>query len=328
MNAIQRMQAVLAGRRPDRPPVSFWYHFAPDQVCGPPAVKAHVDHWQAFDLDFIKVMNDNGYPHDGPVASVADLRSVITVCGDAPEFQRQLDLLADLKRETGGQVMLITTIFNPWAVLRHLVRPPQRVHKPPNLNAAADQPSQKLKQFIAEDADAVGRALEAVARTLEDFARRCLAAGADGVFLSVRDDWLDYDQETSLYERVLRPLDVGILQSVADAPCNILHVCGRPLRFERFASYPAHVINWADRAAGPPLAEVVASLKPVPCGGVDNLETLPNGRPEDCAREVREALKAADNSPIIISPGCTYDPEAVPRENLEAICRAARSGEV
>ena len=29
MNKIERVMAVVEGRRPDRPPVSFWYHFDP-----------------------------------------------------------------------------------------------------------------------------------------------------------------------------------------------------------------------------------------------------------------------------------------------------------
>ncbi len=36
---IQRVNAVLAGRPPDRPPFSFWYHFSPDQVAGIGAVR-------------------------------------------------------------------------------------------------------------------------------------------------------------------------------------------------------------------------------------------------------------------------------------------------
>jgi len=37
-------------------------------------------------------------------------------------------------------------------------------------------------------------ALERIARNLARFAARCLAAGADGIFLSVRDDWLALDE--------------------------------------------------------------------------------------------------------------------------------------
>jgi hypothetical protein len=64
-------------------------------------------------------------------------------------------------------------------------------------------------------------------------------------------------------------------------------------------------------------------VKPAICGGIDNLVTLPNGTPEDCESEVADALRQAGTRPIILAPGCTYDPHRVPKANLEAICRAA-----
>ena len=62
MNKIERVKAVVEGRRPDRPPVSFWYHFGHAKVAGPAAVEAHVQHIETYDLDLLKIMDDNGYP--------------------------------------------------------------------------------------------------------------------------------------------------------------------------------------------------------------------------------------------------------------------------
>jgi uroporphyrinogen decarboxylase len=107
----------------------------------------------------------------------------------------------------------------------------------------------------------------------------------------------------------------------------MLHVCGRAVDFRAFAKYPVHVINWADRSAGPSIAEVKDWLKPAICGGIDNLATLPNGTPEDCEKEVADALRQAGDRPIMIAPGCTYDPNRVSKANLQAICRAVRRSE-
>jgi uroporphyrinogen-III decarboxylase len=49
-----------------------------------------------------------------------------------------------------------------------------------------------------------------------------------------------------------------------------------------------------------------------------------NGSEEDVEREVRDALAQAGNRPLIIAPGCTYDPNRVPEANLRAMVRAAR----
>ncbi|MFQ5805533.1 MAG: uroporphyrinogen decarboxylase family protein [Phycisphaerae bacterium] len=323
MKPIERVQCVLDGRRPDHPPVSFWHHFAPDQVHGPAAVAAHVAHVETFDLDFLKVMNDNPYPHATPVESIGDLASLTVMRGDEPEFARQLDLLADLKRSLRGPVLMTTTIFNAWATLRRLVRPPTR-HGPPNLEAD-DEASRIIKVWYAEDPAAVTTAIRTIASSLGSFARRCVDAGADGIFLSVRDDWVDSPADTTrLYDKLVRPTDLEILAGAAAGRLNMLHVCGKAVDLRAFAEYPVHALNWADRAAGPAIAAVSGWARPAICGGIDNLTTLPNRTAAECENEVIEALKQAGDRPIMIAPGCTYDPERVPRENLQAVCHAAR----
>ena len=323
MNAVERVQAVLAGRKPDRPPVSFWHHFQPDQFCGAAAVRAHLEHFEMYDLDFLKVMNDNGYPYGQLVECVDDLRALTVLSGGEPLFARQLELIAELKRALRGRALMTTTIFNPWATLRHMVRKPG-AHKPPNLNATEDAPTKRLLGFLDQDEPAVRTAVQTIAASLANFVRRCLDAGADGIFMSVRDDWLSALGGPTLYDQLLCAADVEILSAASTGSFNMLHVCGRPVDLAAFGRYPVHAINWADRAAGPSIADVVQWMKPAICGGVDNLSTLPDGAPEDCEREVREALAQAGDRPIMISAGCTYDPKRVPQSNLEAMCRAAR----
>jgi uroporphyrinogen decarboxylase len=323
---ITRVMAVLEGRRPDRPPVSFWHHFEAHQRHGPEAVSAHLDHLQAFDLDFLKVMSDNGYPGSGPVRTVADLASLEVLTGDEPEFARQLELLEALARELNGVVLMATTLFNAWATLRRMIKPKTR-HGPPSLAAAEDETTERMSMLLAEDREAVAGAIRVIGQSLANFARRCIEAGADGIFLSVRDDWVDTPANgPGTYERIVRPADLAILAGASAGRFNLLHVCGRAVNFDAFAEYPVQVINWADRSAGPTIGEVVNRVQPAICGGVDNLETLPRGTPQQCADQVRDALAQAGGRPLLIGPGCTFDPQCVPRENLEAVCRAAREG--
>ncbi len=323
MDRIERVQCVLEGRRPDRAPVSFWHHFAPDQVCGAAALRAHLDHVERYDLDFLKVMNDNGYPSARPIRGVADLASLTVLRGDEPEFARQLDLVSELKRALGGRRWMATTIFNAFATLRQQVGPPKRTHNPPKMSGGSDPATATILGFYRQDPDAVRTALENIGASLANFARRCLEAGADGVFLSVRDDWLDApDDDSRLYDALVRPGDLAILEGASAGRFNLLHVCGTSVHFRRFAEYPVHAVNWADRAAGPSIRDVCGRIKPALCAGVDNLTTLPAGTPEDCEREVADALAQAGDRPILIGPGCTFDPRRVPPANLEAVRRA------
>lgn len=325
MNSVQRIQAVLNGQMPDHPPVSFWHHFPPDQSFGPAALAAHLNHARTYDLDLLKVMNDNGYPHHASINALADLAAIVELRGDETEFQRQLDLLSDLKRELAGRVPMTTTIFNAWAVLRHLIRPPAQ-HNPPEMDAAADVPSQRIKEFLAKDELAVKSAISNIATSLEKFAHRCVAAGADGIFLSVREDWVESAESPGRYAQLVRASDLQILDGAKNGTFNMLHVCGRPVDLRAMSEYPIHAINWADRAAGPSIADAKGWMRPAICGGVDNLKTLPNGTPADVEAEVADALRQAGGRPIMITPGCTYDPVRVPVENLKATVRAARAG--
>ena len=321
MGPIERVQRVLAGQQPDRPPLSFWHHFSADKTHGPAAAKAHIDHLEVFDLDFLKVMNDNGYAHAAPIARIDDLASLSVLRGDELEFSRQLDLLADLKRTLHGRVLMTTTIFNAWRTLRILMP----TGDAPSTLDSADGRSHQIRQWFAQNPDAVRTALATIGTSLANFARRCIAAGANGIFFSARDAWVDSpDDPQPLYDELVRPTDLEILAAASTGSFNLLHVCGRAVDFRRSAEYPVHAINWADRTAGPAIADAGAWLGPTICAGLDHEHTMPNGAAEDCEAEVLDALLQAGGRPIMICPGCTYVAEDVPHRNLEAICHAVR----
>jgi len=327
MTKRQRVEAVIRGERPDRPPVSFWHHFDPDQTTGQAALDAHLRHLETYDLDFVKVMNDHQFPRGdvGVVRSVDDLKKIKPLPGSAGGFAGQLELVGRLKERLGQDILTCTTVFNAWAVLRKLVAVPSDKHGPPRM-MGEDERDDAVTALLKADRSAVKAALAAIGATVADFARECIAAGALGVFLSVRDDWVDrHANGAETYDEMVRATDLEILEAAEGAPFNFLHMCGRPLDFKRFADFPVAVINWADRAAGPSIAYARDRVKPAIAGGVDNLKTMPRGTPEDCAGEVRDALRQAKDRPIMITPGCTYDPKAVRADNLRAIVAAARS---
>ena len=70
----------------------------------------------------------------------------------------------------------------------------------------------------------------------------------------------------------------------------------------------------------PPKAD--SDLRPAICAGVDNIGTMVSGSPDDLTREIADAVQQGGDRPIMIAPGCTFDPDAVPTENLHAIRRA------
>src|SRR4030042_636776 len=187
MNKLERVTAALEGPQPDRPPVSFWYHFPPDCASGPRAVEAHVRHLETYDLDFLKIMDDNRYPRSvtasGVIAGVRDLDKFSVLGGDEDTFGRQLELIGELARCYAGRLRMATTVFNAWSTLRQMTEPDTGAHGPPVMENTADPRDAAMTRFLREAPQALARALEVIAESTANFARHCIAAGAGGVYL-------------------------------------------------------------------------------------------------------------------------------------------------
>jgi uroporphyrinogen decarboxylase len=221
-------------------------------------------------------------------------------------------------------LLFCTTIFNAWMTLRLLTQPPAERLGPPKL-VDFDERDDRITSLLKQDRAAVAAALGTIGESLANFARLCLQAGANGVFLSGRDEWADRRENgDGTYDEMVRPTDLAILNAAAGGTFNVLHICGRAVNFEAFARYPVHALNWADRSAGPSIAYARDRVKPTLMGGVDNLRELPNGKPADVVAQVRDAVRQAKHRPILITPGCTFDPAAVPEANLRAMVDAAK----
>jgi len=320
----ERVYTVLKGQKADRPPLSFWHHFPPPATRGEEAVRAHLEHLERWKLDFLKVMNDTGFPRPKPnwvITSAENLKQIPEYTGNEKEFEEELQIVRNLAERLRGDPPMVITVFNTWATLRRLCAPESDVHGPPKLDGF-DQRDEILQRIRKEDDRALSDALQKIGRALANFSKECLSAGADGIFLSVRDDWLENAKD---YDDFVKPNDLSILDAVSSGSFNMLHVCGKPKNFERFTKYPTQAINWADRYAGPRISDAIKVTRQTICGGLDNLNTMPNGTREDCVREIHDALLQAGGRPIMITPGCTYDPNAVPKENLQAIVDAVHN---
>ncbi len=272
-------------------------------------------------------MNDNGYPTRREIRRAADLRDLPVLRGDEEGYGRQLDLIRCLAAELSGKVFMATTIFNAWGVLRRMVAAEiADRHGPPTLGGPTTSTDARVSELLGEDRTAVGAALNAIAASQANYAGKCIEAGADGVFLSVRDDWVNTDANgRDTYDQMVRHGDGQIVSAAREGRFNVLHVCGVSRAFDGFAQYTVHVINWADRAGGPAIGEVIGRVQPAVCGGVDNLHTLPKGTPQAVQEEVRDALRQAGDRPMLVAAGCTYDPDTVPEENLDAMVHAVRA---
>ena len=289
MNKIERMQAMLQGERPDRVPAGFWFHFPAANAAGQAMAQAHIDYYRAADPDLLKVMNDNGYERVGveAITSPADWRKLEPAPQSSAAYQAQLSGLRELVDTLGDEVLMASTIFNPYATG----------------NKISDG---KVTEHLKADPEAVSAGLGAIAESLAGFAAACVEAGAAGIYFSAQGG--DGDRFTAQeHASYLKPHDITVLEAAtaAGATCNILHVCGRGLRLEDYRDYPGHTVNWAPQNDNPSLSAGRDLFQRPIIGGVDERGPIVDGTRAAVTAEVRAALAEMGSAGFMIGAGCT-----------------------
>jgi len=260
--ARQRINAAMRGDILDRPPFAVWRHFYGEEQPGRQLdlAKRLVSFVRQHDLDLLKY-NPRAqyhaepwgtmYRYDGDThptlerAAVADSSGWRDIHPFQPAggvFDEMLDGLA-FARAALPDVPLAMTIFTPLAICERLAGK-----------------ERLLADIHARPTDVLG-ALDAVAWTFAGFARECVAAGADGIFLATTV-WAQRDVlRDDEYDRFGRPFDLQVLEAVSGAPFNVLHVCGAQARVLELASYPVSAVSWNAHAYGNPSpAEFLAAV--------------------------------------------------------------------
>ncbi|NOZ26955.1 MAG: hypothetical protein GXP39_02745 [Chloroflexi bacterium] len=289
MNKIERVQAALRGEPVDRVPASFWFHFPCDRRAGHALARAHLEYYRAADPDFLKVMNDNGYERIGVdgIQTPEDWRKLKPAPLSSKPFQNQLDGLKELADAVGDEVLLVTTVFNPYATGNDISR-------------------RKVTEHLKADPESVSAGLAAIAESLAEFARACIEAGAAGIYFSAQGGEVDRFTEEE-FERYIKPHDLAVLRAAeeAGATFNLLHICGERLRLDAYADYPAHAVNWAPQLGNLGLREGRELFRRTIVGGVDQRGPIVTGPREAIVAEVRAAIAEMGETGFMIGAGCT-----------------------
>jgi uroporphyrinogen decarboxylase len=340
MNKRERVAAALAGDPVDRPPVSAWRHFVGREENATDLTAAMLEFHRTYDWDWLKVNPratyfaeawGNTYDFSQYVSvvpratrvileSVADLDTIRQVDPSGGAFGEQLDALARIRAGLDGDAPIIQTVFSPLSIISWLAGGPAGFELQglpsslPLMHAAMQQAPEALES-----------ALDAIATTLADYARQTLAAGADGIFFAIvrlaRDGYLTREQ----YARFGRPYDLRVLEAVAGATLNVLHICGDRVYFDAVTEYPVQALSWNSVLPGnPSLGEGAAATSAAVMGGVDEVETLPHGTPNDVTAAANAALAETGGRRTLVSPGCSVD-HRTSADNLVALRDAARA---
>lgn len=307
MNKIERIRAVLGGRKPDRVPASFWFHFPPKgKIKGKESVKAHLDYYLKSGIDFLKIMNEHPYQVDIEVKNPADWRKIKPAPIESGFFQDQLDEIKMITDTLGGECLTSTTVFNPFSSGNHA--------------------SGKLvTEHLKADPESVNIGLGIIAESLAEFAAACIDAGADGIYFAAQGGEADRFEEQIFLDNI-KPHDLTVLNAVkGKGELNIVHICNDNIRLHLYSNYPGDVINWAATAKNNiPLSAGKKLFNRTILGGLDNKGLIVDGSVEDIQERVYEIIGEFGSGNLIIGADCTL-PSDINIEHIQAVINAVEN---
>ncbi len=287
----ERIDRALKGQDVDRPPFSFWYHFGLQDFPGDRHARATLNFHRKFRTDLVKVMSDFPYPK----AEGNWLRLKV----EANPFPEQIRALEIIREGLRGGAYFVETVFNPWNVAEKLASP------------------EEVLRLKADNPQALLDALEVIAKSEANHAKRAVAAGAAGIFVAIANAQ-DGILTQGDYAKFSEPFDKMILSSVPDARLNMLHLHGDKVYLDRFfRGWPAAAINYSAHGTGIGISEVRRAYSGVLVGGLDerNFRRLT----ETELREQWQSAQAAAGKRFILTPGCSVPNETADEELLRLV---------
>jgi len=321
-NHRSRLEACLAGARPDRVPVALWRHFPVDDQDPARLAAATAAFQRTFDFDLIKVTPSSSFCIRGwgvrdewrgepegtrnytrrAIIQPEDWAGLAILSPTAGELADQLECLRLLTKEFSPGTPVVQTIFSPLAQAKNLVG------------------SDKLLAHIRQSPDAVHAGLRVIAETTLRFILEARKTGIDGIFYAVQHAQygLINDAEFDLF---CRAYDLPLLAAAQGLWLNIVHLHGRAVMFQPVTTYPCAVLNWHDRETEPNLSEAKKLFPGAVCGGLRQWDTIVLGTPENVHQEAREAIESTGSLRLILGTGCVT-PTTAPYGNLMAARRS------
>ena len=306
MNKIEKIDQVLSGQKVDCPPVSLWYHFGVQHGSGQQFADITLEHFEYYDFDFVKVMNDIFYPPpDGlqAVASADDLRRIGPIDVEIV-WKEQFKALQRIAEALSGRAYFIDTVFDPWQSIRRSMA------------------GEHIETLMQSAPDALLEALGAVTENLINYCRQSVALGSAGIFLSVAAGAEILNRQQFL--TFVKPFATRVLEAVADrAKMNTVHIHGEALFFDDALDFPADIFSWWDRGPqGPSLQWVKERISGCVMGGID--QTIVSRRsPLFLRNHAAEGIQLGGRRRFLLAGGCTIDSWVYP-ESIRAIVAAAR----
>jgi len=324
MHRVQRVLGTLAGDKIDRAPVSFWRHFPREDRSPEDLAGATVAFWRKFDWDFILLVprstyctedwgNKFSFAADGAprlvapaVKTGADWGRLKPLTGTVGSFGEQLEALKLVRKEVGGEALVLVNAYSPVWVACQLCG---------SIEA--------LMRHMRQHHDAILHALDVISLTLGRFVAACVDAGADGVFLSTSEMATYRLLTDDEYDEIGREFDLRVLDSVRHAVFNVLHVSSSSNMLMKLLDYPVHAFSWdATDRTNASLADVRKVTGRALLGGLGVSETLSSSDARAIRSQVMDAYEQTSCKKWMLTAAGLLD-EQVPDKTLRYLRKLA-----
>jgi uroporphyrinogen decarboxylase len=320
------MQAVLAGQRPDRVPVSMWLHnFAREQDADD-LIAETLRLQERFHFDFFKPQSPWqsacvlwGTEVSRP--STAAEWPVVTkyAVNDPSDLARitrkpvigmladQIRVMRDVRQAFGPDTPVVATVFSPMMTLALM-------------NSRGKDGALDMMRTHPKD---LRRALANIADTLTDFTEQVIADGVDGVFYATKT-CNKGDISRAEHDEFHAPFDKQILDACDGGWMNILHLCGPEVLTEYFTDYSPPIISWELTPTNPTMTEMREMTGKVVLTGAPAKPTFADTSASRLGSGVRAAIAELDGLHQLIGPGCSVNP-GVDEDLIAAVVDATRN---
>ncbi|MCP4583398.1 MAG: hypothetical protein GY839_17455 [candidate division Zixibacteria bacterium] len=315
------MKNLLSGGEIDRPPISAWNHFYDRETTAEDLADVMLEFQHEYDWDFMKINPRAGYfvedwgvrfkfggrpggKHlrlSSPVSSPADWPAIKPLDPTQGSYGEQLRAVELISNGLVGKLHFFQTIFSPLSIVADLTE------------------SDDAFIEMMNPGDNLETALEAVTLTLEKYVEKLMGLGITGIYFATTE-WATRKNITEeQYSRYGTPYDLRVLAKAEGAEMNILHVCMGYNMLPMFNGYPFDILSWNKFEPGNmDFAQADKIFSQPFLGGVDHLDTLIKGTPEDVIKQKKESLADAGDHRLIIGPGCTMK-LGTKQENIRAL---------
>lgn len=308
MTKKERVEASLAGREFDRPPVSFWYHFGVQHAPGQRIADLSAEFARAYDLDFLKLMNDYFPPMpDGleEVTDAAGLRSIGRLKIEETDWNEQLKAIDALAVELKDEMYFIDTVFDPYQVLLR------------------SYCGEHLDRLIDSEPDAVSAALDVVTENVIDYCKAAIKRGAAGVFLSTFSAAKQMPKER--YMRFAFPYVQRVFESVKDLGImNTAHLHDYGIFVDEMVTLPVDIISYEDTDdSNPTIPQMRKKWSGSIMAGMDK-NRVTRVTPAEARRNAEAGIAAGGRTKFFLAPGCSFPTWFFPQAG-HAVVRAAKA---